>query len=170
VRRTLLIPALVAALAVAAATAAVARADAPKFETNLYFNCQGDNNIGVPVGSDLVLRYTWAARTRGLVQDFLDAQTPLSAVVDGAAVANPERYWTGPYYNATAGYWAATWRYDTGIISSFDHPYTIDIESFATHRLLDGFVFADDQTHRPLFAQPGDPLVSTGGPCSVTSF
>ncbi|HYX89019.1 MAG TPA: hypothetical protein VE753_06590, partial [Gaiellaceae bacterium] len=60
--------------------------------------------------------------------------------------------------------------YDTGIISSFDHPYTIDIESFATHRLLDGFVFADDQTHRPLFAQPGDPLVSTGGPCSVTSF
>ena len=170
VRRSALGLSLVAAMAAAAAFASVARADTPKFETNFYFNCMADHNIGVPVGSDLVLRFGWEAKTRGLVQDYLNGRTPIRVEIDGVPLDNPEQYWTEPFYVAAAGDWRATWRYDTGLVSSFDEVHSIDIETLATHRITDGETTADDGTSRPLFLEPGDAAATSFGPCSITPF
>jgi hypothetical protein len=161
---------LLTLLAVAIAYPATGAADsAPKFETNLYYNCLGDHGIGVPVGSDLVLRFSWGVKNRGLVESFLHGQQ-MTAVVDGVSLSNPMQHWSAPSYISASGYWQTTWRYDTGIVASFDHPYLIDIESFGTHAILDGVTFADDGSHRPYFWNEAGPLVTSFGPCFVGAF
>ena len=159
----------VAVLALAGSYPAAA-AEAPKFETNLYYNCLGDHGIGVPAGYDLVLRFSWGAKNRGLIESFLHGQELGTAIIDGREISDPMQYWSAPYYSEAAGYWVTTWRYDTGIVSSFDHPYSIDIESYATHAILDGFTLADDATNKPYFWGQDQPLVTTFGPCLVGAF
>ena len=122
---------------------------APKFVTNFYYNCMGDNNIGVPVGSDLVLDVAWGAKTRGLVLDFMQGHTPMTVMIDGVPLANPEQYWGAPHLES--GLWVVRWLYDTGWVSSvpIDAWHSIDILSLATHRITDGVSILDDGTHKP---------------------
>jgi hypothetical protein len=62
------------------------------FQTNIYFNCIDDHNIGVPYGGRLVLRLGWAALTEKQVDGFLHG-TRTRAVIDGVPVPHAATHW-----------------------------------------------------------------------------
>ena len=157
-------------LALAGAAAAPSAADSgTTFTTNFHFNCRPDHNIGVPNGNILVLRLSWAAKTRGLVEHFLNGHD-VTAVIDGVALADPAQYWSEPEYVAAQDWWITSWTYNTGIAVTFDHPFTIEIAGVAKHPILDGIVSAGDHDNRPLLAEPGASIFDSDGACSVTAF
>jgi hypothetical protein len=82
------------------------------FQTNIYFNCIDDHNIGVPYGGRLVLRLGWAALTEKQVDGFLHG-TRTRAVIDGVPVPHAATYW-GQSVSDGAGGWVTRWIYDTG--------------------------------------------------------
>lgn len=164
-----LIAAAVIAAAILGLGATRAAADNGTFTTNFHFNCRPDHNIGVPNGNVLVLRMGWLARTRGLVQAFLNGHE-MTAVIDGVQLADPAQYWSEPEPVPAGDGWVARWTYNTGIAVTFDHPFTIDIRGIVTHPFHDGIVLAGDHDNRPALAGPGMSVFDSNGPCSVTAF
>src|SRR5437588_8680685 len=89
------IAAVAALLVLAAAVASAAAAATTSIPLPL---CANGGTINVPAGNTIDLRFGEAAKNRGLVQDFLNAQrTTLS--VNGVAVANLDSYF-GPIVDA----------------------------------------------------------------------
>jgi hypothetical protein len=132
---------------------------APPFQTNLYFNCLGDHNIGVPFGSRLVLQLGWGATTERQVRQFLGGMDT-RFVMDGMVVS-ADRYWSKPFFNADAGLWVTRWTFDTGRVARPGiQAYAFQWENVATKTITDGV----DTWHA------GDVLASTNGPCLVDGF
>ena len=156
---TLLVASLVAASA--------ASASDPTFTTNPYFNCRGDHGIGVPDGNRLVLRIGLTAKNPGLVQDFLQTLDDFEVTIGGVAIADPMQYWSAP--EPFGDLWVTRWTYDTGIVVTFANPFWLEITSTAAHRLLDG-VTREEERSRPIFAEAGQSLIDTDGPCFVAAF
>ena len=154
---------LLAALVAASASSA---AD-PTFTTNPYFNCRGDHEIGVPDGSRLILRIGYTAKSPGLVQDFLQSLEDFDVTINGVPIADPMQYWGAP--ERLSDSWVTRWVYDTGIVVTFANPFWLEITSTAAHRLLDGLVVEQDR-NRPIFAEAGQSLIDTDGPCFVAAF
>ena len=166
-KQAVVVGAVLAALFAAQAARATHVGGDPTFRTNPYFNCRGDHGIGVPNGHRLVLRMGWAAKNRGLVQDFLNAIDDLRVVIAGVEIDDPSQYWSEPAPLGDA--WATFWTYDTGTVVTFGEPFWIEITSTASHRLHDGAIREDDRS-RPVFFEAGDRLMDTDGPCLVTAF
>ena len=156
-------------LAVATAASTAAADGAPQYVTNLYYNCVDDHNIGVPAGSELVLRLPWGAKTRGLAESFVQGIS-MSVSVAGSQVPDPLRYWSEPEYRADLGYWVTTWLYPTGVVSTFENPYSIDVEVYGERAVLDGLTFASSEDSRPYFWNTLEPMFGSSGSCSVTGF
>jgi hypothetical protein len=133
---------------------------ASTFPTNFYFNCRPDHNIGVPAGKRLVAQIGWGATTRGLIDDFLNG-IEMRAAVDGVPIADPMRYWSEPFLSLEGTLWVTRWVYDTGIVSTFDRSYSIDIAVDANHTINDGVA---------PFTPDSNPIADSDGPCSVTAF
>ena len=155
---------LVAVLALGLAGAKVAPADAPPVFPTSVFNCFGDNNIGVPSGSDLVVRIGWIANTKGLVRDYLNALS-MDVKVGGVPVANPMQYWSAPFYVDGFG-WLSRWSYDVGVITPAN-PTTFDFSMTLGHKVIDGQVLAGDDSHKPFFYD--GPQVAISG-CTIGAF
>jgi len=60
---------------------------------DVVFVSMMDEVVHVPAGSEVVLTFSWTAKTAELVEDFLAAQR-LSLTADGIRQANPDAYWS----------------------------------------------------------------------------
>jgi len=166
-KRFLWVATLAAALVAASAASATDVGGEPTFTTNPYFNCRGDHGIGVPDGYRLVLRVGYAAKNPGLIQDFLHSFADFEVTIDGVPIADPMQYWGAP--EPFGDYWITRWIYDTGIVVTFANPFWLEITSTAAHRLHDGVTREEDR-NRPIFAEAGQSLIDTDGPCFVGAF
>jgi hypothetical protein len=160
-RVVVLLAAVVAALALSVGASAEST-----FTTNPYFNCRGDDGIGVPNGSRLILRIGYGAKNPGLIQDFVNGFADFQVTINGAPIADPMQYWGPP--EPFGEIWITFWRYDAGVVT-FANPFWLQITSSAAHRLLDGVTREEDNS-RPIFAEPGESLIDTDGPCFVDAF
>ncbi len=130
------------------------------FFTNVYFNCVDDHNIGVPYGGRLVLRIGFATVTKKQIDRFVRG-IETKALVDGAPVQNAPQYWGKPHLDSASGYWISRWEYDTNrVVTQSSAPFTVEFEQVATKTITDGI----DTWN------PGDTVVSIGGPCLVAGF
>jgi hypothetical protein len=106
-----------------------------------------------PAGTSIVARFGWAAKTRGLVQDYLSAQTTTFSV-NGSASADVSGSYSAVDEYEPGGF--VTWvYYDTGIVLAPGESMTFHTELSVAHRLLDGVVFENGEKGRPLFGGPG---------------
>jgi hypothetical protein len=117
----------------------------------------------VPAGSDVVVAQRWEAKSTGLVQAFLNAQTTTIAVDGGAPLDISGDY--VPISVAAGGGYFTRVAHDTGITLGAGETLTFNVVISFSHRVLDGFTLADETSHRPLFFGPG---VAFEFPCEVT--
>jgi hypothetical protein len=153
---------VLAAAALAALVATTAPQAAGTSVVGAYACYLNGGHVERPAGTDVVVRFGWAAKTRGLVQDYLAAQTTAIAV-DG-----------GPPVDLSAGYdtpapsgdgWASFVDYDTGVVLAAGESTTFDLTLDVSHRLTDGITFANGESGMPLFGGPGELLAVH---CTVT--
>jgi hypothetical protein len=114
----------------------------------------------VPAGDPVELRATWVAKTRGLVQDFLNAATA-SASINGIPLADPTSYFGAPNSDLVPGGWATRWSYFTGPLA-VGQSMTVVYDAVVSHPVPDGISTNPD----------GTPYLYTGsvygGPVSCT--
>jgi hypothetical protein len=115
-----------------------------------------------PAGTDIVVRVGWVAKTPGLVQDFLGAQTTTVAVNDGPAVDLSGGYGAPEPSGAD---WASFTYDDTGVVLAPGESLTFDLTLDVSHRVTDGLLFANGSFGAPLFGGPG---ALVDGTCTVT--
>jgi hypothetical protein len=108
----------------------------------------------VPAGSRVVLGLGWAAKNRGLVQDFLKAQTTTISINGAAAIDISDSY--GALEPFPDGGFASFLRHDTGVALSVGESLQVDGTVAVSHVVPDGVV--DEQTHRQAFFRPEEPL------------
>lgn len=108
----------------------------------------------VPAGSRVVLALGWVAKNRGLVQNFLQAQTTTIAIDGGATID------LGDAYSAIEprpdGDFATRILHDTGVTLSAGESLQLDGVLAVSHVVPDGVL--DETTHRPVFFRPEDAL------------
>jgi hypothetical protein len=133
------------------------------FSTNVYFDCVDDHNIGVPYGHRLVLRFGFGTLTEKQIREFLRG-TSTRASVEGIAVQHAETYWSKPALETRppgsdpSELWISRWIYDTGrVVTESSQRFAVEFELVATQTVTDGV----DTWN------PGDVVVSSGGPCMV---
>jgi hypothetical protein len=147
--------ALLALPAVARAQTAVV----PAFPCAVIFGGQWT----VPAGSEVVVAQRWEAKSRGLVEAFLNAQTTTLSINGGAPLDISGEY--APISAAPGGTYFTRVAHDTGITLGAGDSMTFNVVISFSHRVLDGFTLADETSHRPLFFGPG---VTFEFPCEVT--
>jgi hypothetical protein len=108
----------------------------------------------VPAGSRVVLALGWVATNRGLVQNFLQAQTTTISI-DGAAPVDISDSYSAIEPFPDGGF-ASRIRHDTGVTLSAGESLQVDGMLAVSHVVPDGAV--DETTHRPVFFRPGEPL------------
>lgn len=149
--------------AVAVALAATASASADGTSTIGVYGCfVNGGHVTRPAGTQLVAVTGWAAKTRGLVEDFLQAQTT-TLVVNGATPIDA----SGMYDEATTrdqGDWVSFVRVPTGVTLAPGESATLAFTLTVSHRLTDGEVFANGERGRPQFLDRGAITYS----CTVT--
>jgi hypothetical protein len=119
----------------------------------------------VPGGSDIVVNQRWEAKTKGLVQDFLNAQTTTLAV-NGGPPADVSDFW-GPIAQVpSVGDYRTSTSLPTGVTLATGDAMTFDLALAMSHPVLDGFTLAEEHGRQPLFFGPG---VAFNFPCTVTA-
>jgi len=113
-------------------------------------------------GSQIVVAVGWVAKTQGLVQDFLNAQTTTVSVNGGVPVDVSGGYI--PIFPLGTDF-ATRVFYDTGITLGVGDSLRFEVAMSMSHRMLDGLTFASDENDKPLFFGPGVAFVF---PCTVT--
>jgi hypothetical protein len=106
----------------------------------------------VPAGSRVVLALGWVATNRGLVQNFLQAQTTTISI-DGAAPVDISDSYSAIEPLPDGGF-ASRIRHDTGVTLSAGQSLQADGTIVVSNRVVD---FFDETTHKPVFFQPGHP-------------
>jgi hypothetical protein len=109
----------------------------------------------VSAGSQVVVAQRWEAKSRGLVQTFLNAQTTTISVNGGEPVDVSGDY--DPIAPTSDGARIFTRvLYDTGVTLSAGESMTFNLVISLSHRLHDGLTLADGDSHKPLFFGPGE--------------
>ena len=113
----------------------------------------------VPAGSRVVLVLGWAAKNRGLVQNFLQAQTTTISIDGGAAVDLSDSY--GAIEPLPDGGFATRIRYDIGVTRSgvtLSAGESLQVDgTLAVSHVVPGGVL-DETTHRQVFFRAEDAL------------
>ena len=122
----------------------------------------GERNI--PAGSRVILGLGWEANNRGLVQDFLRAQTTRVVVGDGEPVDISNSY--GAIEPTPNGNFRSRVRHDTGVTLAAGDALAVRGVMALSHLVHDGFTLADEDTHRPMFFGPGEEFTFA---CRVTA-
>ena len=122
-------------------------------------------NWTVPAGSEVVVAQRWEANTRGLVRDFLRAQSTDLTVNGGAPVDVSDQWGTIILVPADHVYRTSMFL-PTGVTLAAGESMTFDLVLALSHRLLDGLTLADGDSHKPLFFGPG---VAFEFACTVTA-
>jgi hypothetical protein len=107
----------------------------------------------VPAGSRVVLGVGWAAKNRGLVQDFLQAQTTKISI-DGATIDLSDSY--SALERLPDGGFVSRIRHDTGVTLSAGESLQVEGELSVSHVVPDAVL--DEVTHRQNFFRPEEPL------------
>lgn len=116
------------------------------------FSCMDEGGeTTVPAGSRIVLLFGWAAKKRGLVKDFLQAQTTTISLNGAAATDVSDSY--SPIKELPNGWFATNVRHDTGVTLSAGESLQADGTIAVSHPIPDFF----DEAHRPVLIQPEDP-------------
>lgn len=103
-------------------------------------------------GSEIRIVQSWETKNQGLLIGFLVAQASTLSI-NGGDVVDLSHEYSVPTSNSD-GYSAAV-TYDTGIALAVGETMTFVFSIALSHRVHDGFTFADEQTHRPLVFGPG---------------
>ena len=108
----------------------------------------------VPAGSRIVLGLGWAAKNRGLVQDFLNTQATTISINGAAPIDISDSY--GALEPFPDGGFASFLRHDADVTLSVGESLQVDGTVAVSHVVPDGLV--DEQTHRQAFFRPEEPL------------
>jgi len=120
------------------------------------FSCTFDEGgqTSVPAGSRIVLLFGWGAKNRGLVQDFLNAQTTTISLNGAAPIDVSDSYGEIkklPQEIFPEGGFGSNVRHDTGVTLSAGESLQADGTIVVSHVIPDFF----DDAHRPVLMQPG---------------
>lgn len=99
----------------------------------------------VPGGATVVVRAGFAAKTRGLMEDFLHDVTT-TASLNGVPIANPDLLWTSPSPDTTDPYWSSWQFYPVGILSA-GQSVTLTLNWTLSHPYWDGVTLNPDGSH-----------------------
>jgi hypothetical protein len=132
------------------------------------FSCsaEGGGETTVPAGSRIVLLFGWAAKNKGLVQAFLNAQTTTISLNGAAPIDISDSYSPIeelPDDGFPEGGFASRVRHDTGVTLSAGESLQADGTIVVSHPVVD---FFDEATHRPVLLQPGHPISFS---CRITA-
>ena len=116
----------------------------------------------VPAGSRVVLALGWAAKNRGLVQNFLQAQTTTISIDGGAPVDLSDAY--SAIEPLPDGGFATRIRHDTGVTLSVGESLQVGGTLAVSHPVPEGLL--DEATHRQIFFRPEDALTID---CRITA-
>ena len=139
---------ILAAVTVALATAAGASADGTSI-VPVYGCFVNGGHVTRPAGTELVAATGWAAKTRGLVEDYLQAQTT-TLVVNGGSPVDASGLYDEPAARGEDS-WASFVRVPTGMTLAPGESATLAFTIAVSHRVTDGLVFANGQNGKPLF-------------------
>jgi hypothetical protein len=109
----------------------------------------------VPAGSRVVLMLGWGAKNRGLVQNFLQAQTTTISI-DGGAPADIRNSYSAIEQRPEEGDFVARIHHDTGVTLSSGESLQVDGMVAVSHVVPDGVI--DEITHRPVLFRPEQPF------------
>jgi hypothetical protein len=159
-----LLAVLVAVSALAAVGVSPSSASSPTVIR--FFGCVylHGGSVSVPAGTPVVLQAGWAAKTRGLIEDFLHTVTT-TAALNGDPVTNADSLWTSPDPTTDAPYWS-TWQFYPGGTLAAGQSVTLTLDWTVSHPYWDGVTLNPDGSHAVTAA--GGSV--TGGPvtCTVT--
>jgi hypothetical protein len=108
----------------------------------------------VPAGSRVVLALGWASKNRGLVQNFLQAQTTTISIDGGAVIDLSDSYRAIETF--PDGGFGTRIRHDTGVTLSAGESLQVDGTLAVSHVVPEGLL--DETTHRQIFFRPEDAL------------
>ena len=131
----------------------------PAFRCAVVFG----GSMTVPAGSEIVITQRWGAKTAGLVQDFLIAQTTTIVVNDGPPTDVSDGY--DPIAGAPDGSYFTRVFQPTGITLNAGESMTFVLTLELAHQIHDGFTFEDEDNNKKLFFGPG---VAFQFPCTIT--
>jgi len=117
----------------------------------------------VPAGSRIVLLFGWAAKNKGLVQAFLNAQTTTISLNGGAPIDISGKYSPIEKVAFPEGWFGSNLRHDTGVTLSAGQSLQVDATVAVSNPVIDVF---DEATHKPVLFKPEDPR-SDG--CRITA-
>jgi hypothetical protein len=119
------------------------------------FSCSAEGGqTTVPAGSRIVLLFGWGAKKKGLVQDFLNAQTTTISLNGAAPIDVSDSYSEIeklPKAIFPDGGFGSNVRHDTGVTLSAGEALQADGTIVVSHPIPDFF----DDAHRPVLIQPG---------------
>lgn len=119
-------------------------------------------HVNRAAGAEIRIVQSWETKNNGLLIGFLVAQTSTLSI-NGGDVIDLSHEYSAPTSNA--GVYSAAVTYDTGITLAVGETMTFVFSIALSHRVHDGFTFADEETHRPLVFGPGDAFEFV---CTVT--
>jgi len=128
--------------------------------------CADSGEISVPAGARIVVAVGWAAKNRGLVQNFLQAQTTTLRFDGGDPVDVSDSYGSIEEVQLDGGAFAARLLFDTGVTLSAGQSLEVDDELVFSHAVVDGLQMRDENTHRPFIFRPDEPLTRH---CRITA-
>lgn len=131
----------------------------PAFVCSVIFG----GNITVPAGSEVVVAQRWEAKTRGLVQTFLNAQTTTIALNGDPSLDISQDY--DPIAPTSSGDYFTRVLHPTGVTLAVGESMTFELVLDLSHLLHDGFTLEDDDSHKFQFFGPG---AAFAFPCTVT--
>ena len=151
------------AAAIAAALVVPTSALASTSQVSAFGCFNNGGQASVPAGNEIVVRQGILSKTRGLTQDFLNAQTSMVSV-NGGALDDVSSDWTDPA--AVSNGWLTVLLDPTGIALASGQSMTFHLTISVSHLLLDGLSFENGVSGKPAFFGPG--LVADLGVCTVT--
>jgi hypothetical protein len=128
--------------------------------------CADSGEIAVPADARIVVAVGWAAKNRGLVQNFLQAQTTTLRFDGGAPVDVSDSYGAIEGVQLDGGAFATRLLFDTGVTLSAGQSLEVDDELVFSHAVVDGLQMRDENTHRPFIFRPDEPLTRH---CRITA-
>lgn len=112
-----------------------------------------DGHVTRPAGSTIHIVQGWAAKNRGLLLDYLQAQTTTISI-DGGTPVDVSQAYASPTQEG-GGQYEALLTYPTGRTLAVGESMSFVLVITLSHQLQDGFTLEDETTHRPLFFGPG---------------
>jgi hypothetical protein len=120
--------------------------------------CADSGEIAVPADARIVVAVGWAAKNRGLVQNFLQAQTTTLRFDGGDPVDVSDSYGSIEEVQLDGGAFAARLLFDTGVTLSAGQSLEMDNDLVFSHAIVDNLQMRDENTQRPFIFRPDEPV------------